>query len=218
VQCPLHAISEADLQALGPVIGTIHRPKGSIVFEEGDSALHGYIICNGELELFKHLERGGNLVFQSSHPGDLLGVEELLLKEASYRACARVREDTVLHVIPRAEFMRLSESSAAFSVELLRKLAHQKLALQQRLVSATENPAWRRLVMTLLELAQEHAHRKENAIEIGIPLTNQDLAEMVGVTPETISALLGALKKKGLVERRGRTFILQDVEELRRLI
>lgn len=114
--------------------------------------------------------------------------------------------------------MHLLESSTAFGSEVIRRLAQQKLMLQQKLSSTTEKPAYHRLVMILLELAQMHGHRKGNALEIAIPLTNLDLAEMVGVTPETISTLLGTLKKRGHIQRRGRTFILQKVEELQRLI
>ncbi len=216
--CPLRTLSEADLQAVAPAVGTIHRPKGSIIFDEGESALHCYLICKGELELLKHLERGGNQALQFAFPGDILGIEEILTKQASYRSSARVRQDALLRVIPRAEFMHLLESSTAFSMPVMQKLAQQKLLLQEKLSSTTEKPAHHRLVTVLLELAQTHGHRKGNGMEIRIPLTNLDLAEMVGVTPETISTLLGALKKKGLIQRRGRTFILQKIEELQRLV
>jgi CRP-like cAMP-binding protein len=168
-RCPLSTLEEKELQALENIIGTISRAKGSIVFEEGDSALECYIICEGEARLIKHLEQGGRLAFKLLKQGDLLGVEELLVKAGSYQSSARVIQDAILKVIPRAEFLHLCESSPGFDLEVTRTLAEQNLALQQKLIDLAQKPACRRLVDELVQLVELHGRARGGTIEITLP-------------------------------------------------
>lgn len=196
------------------MIGTITRPPGNVLFEEGDSALDAYVICRGEVEQIRHISRGGNHLLLSRGQGDLLGVEELLAKASTYRSTARVLQDAMLRVIPRAEFLELVQTSPAFCLEVMKRLAFQALTLEQRLTQLIELPACRRLVEALRTLAERYGKEQGEFVEIGIPITNQHLAERVGVTPETLSALLGTLKEKGLVRRKGRRFLIRNPKEL----
>ena len=215
--CPFDVFKEEELEALNPLVGTIRRAKGSLLYEEGDSALDCYILCKGEVELFKILERGGNQVLYVCRHGDVLGIQELISKASSYLATARISQDAELTVLPRAEFLHLMNSSIHFCLEVMQRLAVQSLTLQQKLVAFVEKPACQRLAQALLNLAEHHGSHRDDAIDITIPVTNQNLADIVGITPETVSSLLGVLKNKGILRRRGRSFQLLKVEQLQQL-
>jgi CRP-like cAMP-binding protein len=208
--CPLSVLTDEELREVEPMIGTITRPRGTVIFEEGDSALDAYIICGGEIEQIRHMSRGGNHLLLTRRQGDLLGVEELLAKASTYRSTARVLQDTMVRVIPRAEFLNLIQISPVFCLEVMKRLAFEALTLKHKLTQLIELPACRRLVEALTTLAERYGKRQGEFVEIQIPITNQHLAERVGVTPETLSALLGTLKEKGLVRRQGRRFLIRD--------
>ena len=228
--CPLGALDKEKLQELEPWVGMIHRPAGSVVFEEGDSALDVYLICQGEVEMVKSLEHGGRQVLFTRRQGDLLGSEEVITKEPVYRETARVLVDATLRVIPRSEFLSLLGQSPHFDLEVLQRLASRLLHLEQKFARFAEKPAAARLVEVLLSFAEHYGRpalksspeRKlpraagADYVEIALPLTNLQLAERVGVTPETLSALLADLKSKEIVRRRGRRFLVR-VDRLRRL-
>jgi CRP-like cAMP-binding protein len=212
--CPLAVLKDEEIREIEPMIGTITRPSGSIIFEEGDSALDAYIICRGEVEQIRRMARGGNHLLLTRRQGDLLGVEELLAKASTYGSTARVLQDAMVRVIPRAEFLNLVQTSSVFCLEVMKRLAFQALTLEQKLTQFVELPACRRLVEALATLAERYGKRQGEFVEIQIPITNQHLAERVGVTPETLSALLGTLKEKGLVRRKGRRFLVRDPKKL----
>jgi CRP-like cAMP-binding protein len=104
------------------------------------------------------------------------------------------------------------------------------LHLEQKFARFAEKPAADRLVEVLLSFAEHYGrpasessaegrpHRGSGTdyMEIALPLTNLQLAERVGVTPETLSALLADLKSKEVVRRKGRRFLVR-VDRLRKL-
>jgi CRP-like cAMP-binding protein len=213
--CPLSALEEEEFQRIELLIGTIYRPQNAILFEEGDSALDVYLICQGEVEQIRHISRGGSRILLVKKQGDCLGVEEVLAKRPSYFSTARVLQDALIRVISRAEFLRLLQSSPQFCLEVIKGLALQMLSLEEKLTQFMELPAHQRLLKVLAQLAQHYGRSSgEGFIEIDIPITNLYLAEQVGVTPETLSSLLSTLKRKGLLKRKGRRFFIRDPKKL----
>ena len=75
-----------------------------------------------------------------------------------------------------------------------------------------------RLAKKLLELAEEHGREVEGAVEIELPITQEDLAAMIGTTRATVNRLLGNLEDRRAIERRGRRILVRDAERLRRRI
>jgi CRP/FNR family transcriptional regulator/CRP/FNR family cyclic AMP-dependent transcriptional regulator len=76
-----------------------------------------------------------------------------------------------------------------------------------------------RLAKKLLDLAEEHGRATpRGAVEITVPLTQFDLAAMMGVTRESISKQIGWFEQVGAIERRGRRILIVDRELLRRRI
>jgi len=213
--CPFSILEKAQLNNIEPLIGTIQRPKRSILFEEGDSVLAVYLIEEGEVTLLKRLRGGGSYLLLTLRHGDLLGAEELLSQTESYRTTARVLEAATLKAIPRAEFLYLLESSREFSLEIMRRMALHTFRVEEKIRLLVEKSAWARLAEVFLELCERYGNPQGRSIEISIPLVNRDLAERVGVTPETISTILKEYKERRVVERHGRTFRILDLEGLR---
>lgn len=131
--------------------------------------------------------------------------------------------DATLRVIPRSEFLNLLGQSAQFDLEVLQRVSARLLHLEQKFASFSEKPASDRLAETLLSFAERYGRpistsgadpeepdeEDSDYVEITLPLTNLQLAERVGVTPETLSALLASLKEQSIVKRKGRRFVVQ---------
>jgi CRP-like cAMP-binding protein len=73
-----------------------------------------------------------------------------------------------------------------------------------------------RLANKLLELAQTHGVPSPRGTLLDLPLTQEGLASMVGVTRESVNRHLAAFRRRGLIERQGRRFLLLDPDGLRR--
>jgi CRP-like cAMP-binding protein len=72
-----------------------------------------------------------------------------------------------------------------------------------------------KLAALLLELGEEYGQETEDGLQIGLKITHQEMANLIGSTRETISLTLAQFKKKRLLNMNGRTVILLDLEGLK---
>ena len=75
-----------------------------------------------------------------------------------------------------------------------------------------------RLAKKLLELAASHGVPRPDGVLLDLPLTQEALANMVGVTRESANRHLSALRRRGVVSRDGRRFLIRDSQALRSYI
>ena len=75
-----------------------------------------------------------------------------------------------------------------------------------------------RLAKKLLELAASHGVPRPDGVLLDLPLTQEELANMLGVTRESVNRHLSSLRRQGAVSREGRRFLIRDAEALRRYI
>lgn len=74
--------------------------------------------------------------------------------------------------------------------------------------------AKQRLADTLLDLSRKHGIKDTQATTLQLQLKREELAEMVGVTQETVVRLLALLKKEGLIRLAGRKILILNDEKL----
>ena len=72
-------------------------------------------------------------------------------------------------------------------------------------------------MLILCELAETFgSERPDGGIEIDVPITQSELATLVGSTRQSVNASLGELTDKGLLRKQGRHLVVNKLEELRR--
>lgn len=96
-------------------------------------------------------------------------------------------------------------------------LADRVRALSQRMSHVTTLSARQRLVAELLEMAKMDASNPGTARIVPVP-TQAELAMVIFSQRETVGRDLSKLKDEGLIDRRGRTLVLKDVEALQRIV
>ena len=72
-----------------------------------------------------------------------------------------------------------------------------------------------KLAALLLELGSEYGIDTDEGTQIGLKITHQEMANLIGSTRETISLTLAQFKKKGLLNINGRTVVLIDEDGLK---
>ena len=75
-----------------------------------------------------------------------------------------------------------------------------------------------RVAKKLLELAAAHGVQRPDGTLLELPLTQEGLANMVGVTRESVNRHLSTLRRQGVIAREGRRFLIRDPDGLRRYV
>ena len=196
------ALNETELKELAAI--TIERSlkRGEFLIFEKDVSQYIYIVGEGKIKVFISSSAGKEFILDFFHPGHLLGPISIFCNKPSSASAQCVTQTKVLG-IKKKEFMSFISRNPQVSLSMIRILASQIRALTRRLKDLACERVEQRLAKTLLILSTK--------LGLNINITRQELAEMIGVTTETVIRILSSLKKKKIIASvRGKIIVLDE--------
>lgn len=184
-----------DFKALG---WTIRLPAGQTLFHEGDPATRVFTVTRGMLKLYKLLGDGRRHVTGFMMPGDFLGISV----DEEHAFTAEALEETQLCWFPRNRFDDFVEDHPSMERELYRTAAHELAAAHRQMLLLARKTAIERLASFLLSLAERLEQGSRAANTILLPMSRSDIADYLGLTKETVSRVLSAMRRDGLIRLR----------------
>jgi CRP-like cAMP-binding protein len=182
----------ASLASLGTVASV---QRGGVVYREGDPALNWYRIVSGTGCTCKLLPDGRRQIGTFLHAGDFFGFEAL----GEHGFGAEALTDLVVIRYPRRHTEALAQADGAVG-HRFREIACRSLtAAYERLLTLGRRTATERVVGFLLELAR----KAPDGRIVDLPMSRCDIGDYLGLTLETVSRILAALKHDGLIEMTG---------------
>ena len=176
-------------------------PKGTVLFRAGDASSSFFIIEAGLVRVTRPFEP--NAAFVSVFgSGAVLG-ERGLVAQGPRTATAETLCDSTLTEIACADFADAATKLPDLWAWLARQLLQRNADMERRIFSMTHLRVERRILLLLADFADSmeavaEPHR--------LPLTQNDVAMLVGATRETTSTTLNQLQRRGLL-RLGRGVI-----------
>jgi CRP/FNR family transcriptional regulator, cyclic AMP receptor protein len=107
------------------------------------------------------------------------------------------------------------ERTPATAEELLRLIAARLHRTSAALEDAMAADLPTRVVVRLRELADDHGVPGPNGVRLRVPLTQDELARMVGASRESVNRTVGALAARGVVRSGGGRIVITDPDALR---
>jgi len=185
-QATTHLMAISSLQKKAP---------GETVFAEGDEADSVYEVVHGMVRLYKLLPDGRRLIIGFLSAGHLLGLAPDGICVYTVEAVTAV----TLCRYKRIAFERLIDEVPGFARRLLAVASHELRAAQDRMLLLGRKSATEKVASFLLLMADRQAG--DDADEVEVPMTRNDIADYLGLTIETVSRTLTKLKQDGLIAR-----------------
>jgi CRP/FNR family cyclic AMP-dependent transcriptional regulator len=180
----------------------------AIVLTEHDRPSGLYIVARGRAKTVLFGESGREITLGVLQPGDFFG-ETALLDSDHLEANLVAVDDLALLCLERDAFLQLVARDRQVSLALLARMARRVRRSDALAGDLALRDVGARLRRTLLALAEERGEARGDGIYIRRRPTQQDLANMVGTCRETVSRLLSAMGRSGLIEARGRSLLLR---------
>jgi CRP/FNR family transcriptional regulator len=172
---------------------------GTHLFDEGSPAFAVYCLHEGRVKLYKADRKGERQVIRLLGKGEVVGFRGILADEP-YAATAEVIEKTVACIIPRQTFIELIEENHDLAFDLMAKLAEELRISEEQMLSLLHYPVRQRAALLLLSLVEDKLPvRMGKRLEIP-PLRRNEMAQIIGTTPESMSRALRDFEKKGAIE------------------
>jgi len=172
--------------------------RGQLIFYAGAQAHALYVVRSGRVKVFRTWRGGEEQVLRLLGPGELLGYRPLLANEP-YVAGAEAVEDSTLCMIPAATVRELLRDEPEVALELLAKMARELRLSEDLMMDLLHRPVRQRAAHLLLTLLEDNRRADEPAILQSHHLLRQDMARMIGTTPETFSRVLREFAQRGIV-------------------
>jgi CRP/FNR family transcriptional regulator, cyclic AMP receptor protein len=191
--------------------------SGVVLFHQDMPGLTLYLIEEGWVRVYSIGQSGQELTHSIFGPGDVFG-ELSLLDQKHHSATAVTLAPTVVWLLPRADFTECMERYPSVSRALLQLLVTRIRTVIGHSEAMTFQDVQGRLAYELLYLAERHGVFEDGEVQIKIPLTQGDLATMVGATRESVNKALAALRARDLVKVSENYFVVGDLDGLRRIL
>ena len=192
---------------------TRRLPHGEVIVRQGDRVSSLFLVNAGAVRLSSVTASGREIVVGLLCRGDLFG-ESALLGDPSLVRAQAVGPTTVL-ALPIASMRAMLERTPATAEELLRLIAARLHRTSAALEDAMAADLPSRVVGRLRELADDHGVPGPHGVRLRIPLTQDELARMVGASRESVNRTVGALAARGVVRSGGGRFVIIDPDALR---
>jgi len=175
--------------------------RGDVLFKEGDVADSLYIVVRGRLAIaianpIDHRETVVSLM----EPGDLFG-EMAMLDDGPRSAMARALETSTVLAIPYAAVLDVFREQPALLWGVTRLLAQRLRVMDETLADSVFLDVTGRTAKRLLELS-------EGADEFTLPVTQEELAGMVGASRERVNKAIASFIRLGWIDQHERKYTI----------
>lgn len=175
-----------------------HRPykKGETVFAQGSEANGIFCVASGSVKISQK-EKARTSFVRLAGAGDSVGHRSVFTSK-TFIGQAVAAEGTHLCFVPRSSLLRLLDSSAGFSLQLIQRMSRDLDLTEKLQRSQREETVSQRTAALLLQLLEAHGVKEEaGAWLLDAPVTRADLATMLGVANESVLRTLSVFRKKG---------------------
>jgi len=209
------ALDDEAQQALLGQMNSSRLERGDILFREGDQGDTLYVIGEGKVKLGRTSADGRENLIAILGPGEMFG--ELSLFDPGPRTMtATAVAETQLMGLGNESLTMLLTGRPEVAKALLAALAARLRRTNEHLADLVFTDVPGRVAKALLDLANRFGRPVEDGIMVAHDLTQEELAQLVGASRETVNKALADFATRGWLKLEARAVLLLDVDRLKR--
>ena len=192
-------------------------PRNGTIYFPRDDADAIYVVLEGRVRLVSITRDGKQAILALFEPGDLFG--ELALAGADRRDdYAEAVVSSQVLCVPRDAVEAVMERNPNLTLAVTKLIGWRRRRLERRLRSLLFASNRERLTSLLWDLLEQYGSRVSDGVLLDIRLSHQDLANLIGVTRESVTLALGELQSEGVVSLGRQRIVVRNLDGLARLV
>ncbi|MGZ7040877.1 MAG: Crp/Fnr family transcriptional regulator [Thermoanaerobaculia bacterium] len=208
----LATLRPEDREALTPLCRLTSYEKNEVIFREGDPADRIHLLVSGKVKIVKAAGTR-DVIIEILGDGEPVG-SVAVFQRRPFPAAAIALEPSTLLSIPEREFFALLEKRPDMTRHMLAGLTMRLMAVNKRIADMTGSVE-RKAVRLFLTLAERLGSKRDDGVFIPLPLSRQEIADLIGTTLETAIRLMSRWQKDAIVLTDKDGFVIPDVAALR---
>jgi CRP-like cAMP-binding protein len=213
----LAQLVRADVLSMEGVTRFSPNRRFASLFSEGSPADNLYFLEFGLVKTYKRNAESKEIILEIVFPGDLFGLQALKQRQLC-EVSAEILQDGIIHVIPRDVFLQYCGTRPEVWHLLAVELLGTKRELEKKIELLCLQDVEYRILYFVAQLAEtigSGATSPGSQGERSIPLSQGELASLIGATRETTSTTLNSLARRGILSLGRRQLTVPSLETLR---
>lgn len=207
-------LDDEDLTVLNDHKSTTNYQTGQLIYNQGDLAVGVYCVVSGLVAIRKADEHGNTVLVRLRNPGETLGYRDFFAGEI-YTTSAEILEPTQLCFVGKKEVRNLLDRNPALGLSFLEKISGDLEIAEETILQSASLSTRVRFAHLLLSLKDRYATvQDDGSMHMRLPLSRQDIADILGTRPETIARVINVLEKDNVAYFSGRTVVIPDLDPL----
>ena len=188
--------------------------KHAPLINAGDEFQKIYYLKKGYVRLYSISPEGKELTLIVYGPGEFFPLFIALTPPSPYPYWAEAMSPIELITVPVQSFTSFFKQNPEIlfelAVRLLTRLSGALRSMENLAFGSAEN----RLCSVIIVLSQRFGIRQDEFMLVDAPFTHKDLANLAGLTRETVSAIMSELKKKGIIDYKNQRILIKSLPRL----
>jgi CRP/FNR family transcriptional regulator len=187
--------------------------KSDYIFRQGDLFSKVYAVKAGTLKSVRLDDNGNEHVIGFHLQGELIGLDGIYLER--YSSSTIALDSAVLCELNYEDLAELCTTIPALQRQLLRLLSRDIYESNVERAESADQTALQKLGGFLHNLSTRYEMRGYSSTAFSLAMSRQDIANHLGLTPETVSRLLKQFKEDGTLEITNRHLRISNPSSLR---
>ncbi|MEA2119513.1 Crp/Fnr family transcriptional regulator [Halovibrio sp. HP20-50] len=193
--------------------GPTEIKSGTLLWEMGDAANEFCTLKSGWAYSYRHLENGNRQILEVFLPGDIIGLREFAFSQRLENV--RMIDDGVICHFPHKRMLDIFRQSLTLTSVMFAIGSRQQALLTERLVNLARRSARQKVAHFLHEM---YLRLRQTNVDISgqfrLPLSQEQLADIFGLSPVHVSRTFTSLSEDGLVFRDRHHVTIPDLAAL----
>jgi CRP-like cAMP-binding protein len=191
--------------------------KHDFIVREGDPGSTFFFLVSGSVSVCRIMPDGREMILAILKEGDFFG--EMAMFDSSLRSASiKTLTDVEVGAIRYSDFLVLLDENPRVGRSLAIALSERLRAANALIAATTSQDIRARLASLLLNLSSQFGEPVDTGTRISLRLTNQEMANMIATTRETVNRTLNRFWDEKLVDMRTAHVIIADPDRLRALV
>jgi len=210
-----NALDDDSAAALQAGVTIVQLARAERLFEEGASGDQLYVILDGKIKLTRAAADGRENLLSVLGPGEMFG--ELSLFDPRPRTASAVAvTDSSLAALAHANLRNWLTGRPDVALHLLQALAQRLRRANDVMADLVFTDVPGRVAKALLDLADRFGTKQEDGLHVNHDLTQEELAQLVGASRETVNKALADFAARGWLQLAAKSVLLIEPERLRK--
>jgi CRP/FNR family transcriptional regulator, cyclic AMP receptor protein len=210
------ALSGQTLKDFDQVAHATTYPEGSLIFVEGQVPRGVFILCHGRAKLMSTNRDGKTFIMKLAQAGEILGLHAVVTGRR-YELTVETLQPCQLAFISTTDFLPFIKRHGDACLYVAQQLSNDCQSAYEVIRSIGLSHSVTEKVARLLLQWSVDGHTSGGAIRLKLALTHEEVAQLIGSSRETVTRILGELRKRNVLELNGSTLVILNKAALERM-